>query len=40
MTRILIVGPPGFGKGTQAELISERLGAPAISTGDIFRRKL
>lgn len=37
MTRMLIVGPPGSGKGTQAERISERLGIVAISTGDIFR---
>lgn len=37
MTRILIIGPPGSGKGTQAEHISERLGVVAISTGDIFR---
>lgn len=37
MTRMLIVGPPGSGKGTQAERISDRLGIVAISTGDIFR---
>jgi adenylate kinase len=37
MTRMLIIGPPGSGKGTQAERISERLGIVAISTGDIFR---
>ncbi|NKE09550.1 MULTISPECIES: adenylate kinase [Kocuria] len=37
MTRMLIIGPPGAGKGTQAVRISERLGIPAISTGDIFR---
>lgn len=35
--RLLIVGPPGAGKGTQAARISEGLGIPAISTGDIFR---
>lgn len=35
--RLLIVGPPGAGKGTQAERIVEKLGVPAISTGDIFR---
>ncbi len=37
MPRMLIIGPPGSGKGTQAERISERLGVVAISTGDIFR---
>ena len=37
MTRMLIIGPPGSGKGTQAERISGRLGVVAISTGDIFR---
>jgi adenylate kinase len=37
MTRMLIIGPPGSGKGTQAERISERLGIVAISTGEIFR---
>ena len=35
--RLLIVGPPGAGKGTQAERIVEKLGVPAISPGDIFR---
>ncbi|MEV7574444.1 adenylate kinase [Pseudarthrobacter sp. NPDC089323] len=34
---MLIIGPPGSGKGTQAERISERLSIVAISTGDIFR---
>ncbi|WP_172804333.1 adenylate kinase [Arthrobacter sp. QXT-31] len=34
---MLIIGPPGSGKGTQAERISERLGVVPISTGDIFR---
>lgn len=35
--RLLIVGPPGAGKGTQAKLIAKTFGIPAISTGDIFR---
>jgi adenylate kinase len=35
--RLVLVGPPGAGKGTQAALLSQRLGVPAISTGDIFR---
>jgi adenylate kinase len=35
--RLLIMGPPGAGKGTQATRIAERYGIPAISTGDIFR---
>jgi adenylate kinase len=39
MTRMLIIGPPGSGKGTQAERISDRLGVVAISTGDIFPRQ-
>ncbi|WP_343074800.1 adenylate kinase [Phytoactinopolyspora alkaliphila] len=37
MTRLLIMGPPGAGKGTQAVLVAEYFGVPAISTGDIFR---
>jgi adenylate kinase len=35
--RLLIMGPPGAGKGTQAQRISEHYRIPAISTGDIFR---
>ena len=37
MTRMLIIGPPGSGKGTQAERICGELNIVAISTGDIFR---
>lgn len=36
-TRLLLVGPPGAGKGTQALALSQAFGVPAISTGDIFR---
>ena len=39
-TRLLIVGPPGAGKGTQASKIAERYSVPAISTGDIFRANI
>jgi adenylate kinase len=35
--RVVLVGPPGAGKGTQAEHIAKHYGIPAISTGDIFR---
>lgn len=35
--RLLLIGPPGAGKGTQAVRVAERYGIPAISTGDIFR---
>ncbi|OYX54634.1 MAG: adenylate kinase [Micrococcales bacterium 32-70-13] len=37
---MLLIGPPGAGKGTQAQRLSEALGVPAISTGDIFRMHL
>lgn len=37
MTRLLLIGAPGAGKGTQAEKLSQAFGIPAISTGDIFR---
>ena len=39
-TRLLIIGPPGAGKGTQAGRIAERYEVPAISTGDIFRANI
>ena len=35
--RVVLVGPPGAGKGTQAEFIADRFDIPKISTGDIFR---
>ncbi|HEX3224118.1 MAG TPA: adenylate kinase [Nocardioides sp.] len=35
--RLIFMGPPGAGKGTQAQVVAERFGIPAISTGDIFR---
>ncbi len=38
--RIVILGPPGSGKGTQAQKISERYQIPHISTGDIFRENI
>jgi adenylate kinase len=38
--KIILMGPPGAGKGTQAKIISDRLSVPAISTGDIFRKNV
>lgn len=38
--RLVLLGPPGAGKGTQAARLAERLGVPAISTGDIFRSNI
>jgi adenylate kinase len=35
--RVVLLGPPGAGKGTQAQIIAKALSVPAISTGDIFR---
>ena len=37
MTRLLLIGPPGSGKGTQAVHLAEAFDVPAVSTGDIFR---
>ncbi|MET4900431.1 adenylate kinase [Paenarthrobacter sp. CC6] len=37
MARLIIMGPPGSGKGTQAEHLARHFGIPAISTGDLFR---
>jgi len=38
--RLLLIGPPGAGKGTQAARLAEHFGIPAISTGDIFRENV
>lgn len=40
MIRMVLMGPPGSGKGTQAARISARFNAPSISTGDIFRKNM
>ena len=40
MIRLLLIGPPGAGKGTQAALLAKHFGIPAISTGDIFRENV
>ena len=40
MTRLLVIGPPGAGKGTQAVRLADAFGVPAISTGDIFRHNV
>jgi len=37
MTRLLLIGPPGAGKGTQAARLAQAFDVPAVSTGDIFR---
>ncbi|WP_096284843.1 adenylate kinase [Mycobacterium ahvazicum] len=38
--RVVLLGPPGAGKGTQSEKLSEKLGIPQISTGDLFRSNI
>lgn len=38
--RLILLGPPGAGKGTQAEFILDKYGVPHISTGDIFRKNI
>ena len=37
---LIFFGPPGAGKGTQANLLSKNFNIPHLSTGDIFRKKL
>jgi adenylate kinase len=38
--RVVLLGPPGAGKGTQAQKLSEKLGIPQVSTGDLFRKNI
>lgn len=39
-TYIVLLGPPGVGKGTQAEILTEKTGLPHVSSGDLFRENL
>ena len=38
--RVVLLGPPGAGKGTQGQKLAERLGIPQISTGELFRSNI
>jgi adenylate kinase len=38
--RVVLLGPPGAGKGTQAQKLAEKLGIPQVSTGELFRRNI
>ena len=38
--RVVLLGPPGAGKGTQAQKLSEKFGIPHVSTGDLFRKNI
>ncbi len=38
--RVILLGPPGAGKGTQAVKIADKLGIPQISTGELFRKNI
>jgi len=40
VTYVVLLGPPGVGKGTQAKLIAEQIGLPHVSSGDLFRENM